>query len=296
MSKARALVFLAVMMPLLGIIAACGGVTTTASVNQPLGGLNLASDTGTGAADGYVYIPVASLSRQLQPADIVISPDSTPPDENHRAAVGATVESTARAEGRALATTNSLGYYALLRLSPGSYDLTVTVEGVSRTVQITIEADSTTHATEAPSPDHPFAGFTRKHVDLSTNSTWQENHDRIESIDDTQLSFSATNNTGAPAVLDVFVSQNDSLTAVTIDDANTDDPPAYHIYHFSLPAGGPILVSSNADNTIAENQQQFRDQILSGNFYLYARVAPPEGGSFTISNVSLRLRLKLRVL
>lgn len=294
MSKAKGLAFPAVMLALLGIIAACGGVTTTASMNQPVGFPSLGSDTGTGAADGYVYIPVA-LSRALQPGDILISSDPNTPS-GHQRAVGATAETTARAEGRALGTTNSLGYYALLRLIPGAYNLTVTYNGVFRIVPITIEADSTTHGTEAPSPDHPFAGFTRKHVDLSGNSTWQENHDRIESIDDIQFSFSATNGTGAPAILDVFVSQNDSLTAATIDDANPDDPPAYQVYHFSLPAGGPILVSSFADNTIADNQQQFRNQVLSGDFYLYARVQPAQGQSFTISNVQLRLRLRLRVL
>jgi len=294
MSLTKTLLGFALILPLLLLLSACGGVTTTAPVNQPVTGIDLAADTTTGTADGYVYIPVSSSRSRLIPGDIVISTSATPA-LGFKAAVPATVEiSSPSGRSPDSTQTNSRGYYAFLRVTPGNYNLVVTVkvnaEDVSTSpIPIVIALESITHGTDAPVAHGPFPGFTVKHVDLSTNHTWQDNHDRIESIEDIQVSFTATNNAAQPATLDLFVSQTGALTPVTVVDT-AQVPRAYHIYSFALPVG-----TNDIPSNPGTNQQTFRNQVLTGNFFLYLKVDPPQGESFTISNLILSLKLKIKV-
>ena len=305
MSVARGLVTVAVVLSVLCLFNSCGGVSTTVSVSQTLApSLSLTSDSDptTGAADGYVYIPVVSVARQT--SLIVLSVSPTPP-EGYEAAAGAQVELTSgmtAVAARAVTVTgyvDSRGHYVFFGLEPDSYTLTITLEGFSFVpLGITIAADSVTHGGQQPSATSPAVGFKGIHVDLTTNAKWLEVQDRIEGVEDIQFSFSATNQLGAdqPATLDLFVSLNDALTGVNINDGIPDDPEAFQVYSLSLPYGTGVLISSNADNTVAENQQTFKDQVRTGDFNLYFRLFPYVEGAQSISNPKIKITLRLSVI
>ena len=108
--------------------------------------LGCSGEALTGSARGYVYVlsPGAPTAMQTLPP-IVISTSPTPPP-GYEPAVGAVVTI-----GASTVITNSLGFYVLVGLPPGTYNLEVDLDDdgvVDIAVEIVIIAGQTTEGTD----------------------------------------------------------------------------------------------------------------------------------------------------
>ncbi|GAB4315013.1 MAG: hypothetical protein Kow0074_02370 [Candidatus Zixiibacteriota bacterium] len=105
-------------------------------------------------------------------------------------------------------------------------------------------------------------------VDLTTNETWQDHKDDIQSIVDAKFEVTITNNLGTTASGEVYVSDQGNLTLEDLDTKATRI-----LFGIEVPGNQSVTIGFNESAQYQENLQTLLDLAETGQFYLYGVAA-----------------------
>jgi hypothetical protein len=124
-------------------------------------------------------------------------------------------------------------------------------------------------------------------VDLSANSDFKDNRDKIKSVDEVGFVFRAKNNLGTPATGQIYMSK----TPLAFPSPATLQSQATLVLDgLALPASGTVNVTYEQSIALQVNRDQLHEQLETGTIYLYGCA---QGAPFDITVDQLTVVLVL---
>jgi hypothetical protein len=104
-----------------------------------------------------------------------------------------------------------------------------------------------------------------RHIDLTSNSDYNDNKDKIKSVDAITLVGNIINNGNADAIAEAWIS-DDSLT--TVEQIRTQGTLIFE--SSTIPAGDTLVLEWADGTSFMRNQDLLKDEIKdNGNFFVY---------------------------
>ncbi len=277
----RVLVVLAAFF-LAAFVIGCGAsVTTDQEVQTSAGSMTVDPAASTdGGTDGYVYIP--TMSPAGRQASAIISAEPTPP-EGYQAAAGVLVSCAPLAGGQSrqalTTTTDAYGYFLFIDLTAGTYMISVTG---ATPVNVTVVAGSLTHPDGEQSVLPP--GFRAIFVDLSVMESWPQLREMLKDVNWIQVGFTSDNPNATALAFNLYMGD------VPQGEIVAGPRNAALIQELSLPTESHTF---NLGDINISMTQQIKDLVFGGRFWLYGWVEPAPTSPVIISNIQVRLSLKI---
>jgi hypothetical protein len=236
-----------------------------------------------GGTDGYVYIP--TMSPAARQASAIISAEPTP-SGGYKAAAEVLVSCAPLAGGQSrqalTTTTDAYGYFLFIDLTAGTYMISVTG---ATPVNVTVVAGSLTHPDGKQSVLPP--GFRAIFVDLSVMGSWPQLREMLKDVNWIRVGFTSDNPNATALAFNLYM--GDVPSGEIVSGPRT----AALIQDLPLPSGADNPHTFNLGDINIAMTQQIKDLVFGGRFWLYGWVEPAPTSPVIISDIQVRLSLKI---